>query len=275
MTTQKQIIHLITPANKLARLSSPSNAAFLLTQGYRYANPSEIETYYSQHPTLKQPSVTPTPTPTARPSWASILMPPSLTQPTRAAPQLRTPSVQSAQNLLKSYITQDPASSTMSIDVQSAVQNLHPADVRSALMTLQVSDANKVVQQAQTYLSDKKTLLEYKQNGGYNIVAIYEANDQKAIDAAERTFKSEDLQVARRLARKDYAYLRFHVEGDDVQLYMRHKGQKLVLLQGPLSHVLDGIHGIWGALAEAVPPMLASIQKREAVAEAEDIVGER
>lgn len=89
-----------------------------------------------------------------------------------------------------------------------------------------------------------------------------------------RCKRIEGVSRFKRPGRKEYAYLRVHVEGDDVQLYMRHKGQKLVLLQGPLSHILDGIKGIGDVLAKGVPPMLASSQRKAAIQEAEDILGE-
>lgn len=53
---------------------------------------------------------------------------------------------------------------------------------------------------AMQYKQDLQTLSEYRQDGGYNLAAIYQANDTKAVEVAERLFKASDLQVARRLA---------------------------------------------------------------------------
>jgi hypothetical protein len=69
-----------------------------------------------------------------------------------------------------------------------------------------------------------------------------------------------------------YVPLNFVVHGDNVQLYVRHKGETLVLMDGSLHYVLSIVSGIKDTLAKNIPPLLASTERKAALEEVQEIL---
>ena len=67
--------------------------------------------------------------------------------------------------------------------------------------------------------------------------------------------------------------IRYCLTADDqLQLYVRHRGCRLIIVQQKLGGVLSELTRLRDDLAELVPPLLASTERIEAVTEFEKIV---